>query len=155
MATSFNRLTVPADAPTAFAFVADFTNAATWDPQAETVEKVTEGPIGEGTKFLLVTSNQAASWGALGRIFMLKMHLPYEIVAYDPPRSLTLKGRTSYLSYHEIVTFVPKGEGCEITWEAEARLHSFLWLGNPIFSMIYQKIADQATSGIAAALTPA
>lgn len=154
MATSYNRVSVPVDVQTAFTFVADFTNAAKWDPQAETVEKVTDGPIGQGTKFLLVTSNQAANWGALGRIFMLKMHMPYEIVAYDPPRSLTLQGRTSYLSYHEVITFTPTDTGCDVVWEAKAALHSFLWLGNPIFSMIYQKIADQATSGIAAALTP-
>jgi hypothetical protein len=53
MATYEAVLTVPQSVDETLAFVSDLRNAARWDPRTYGVEKVTDGPIGVGTRFML------------------------------------------------------------------------------------------------------
>jgi dehydrogenase/reductase SDR family protein 12 len=152
LARSYNLIQLPVDVETAFDFVSDFTNAAAWDPQAETVTKATEGPIGVGTRFDLVTANEADKWGAFGRLFAVQMHMTYEVLEMDRPGWLVLEGRTWYLWFRDEITFEATESGVDVHWRAVAGLRSLLWIGNPIFSLIFQKIADKAVSGMHTAI---
>jgi hypothetical protein len=145
MAHSFNRLHTRRSPAAAFDFISDFRHASLWDPRTESVRKLTEGPIARGTKFRL----RARLLGPLG------MDFPYEIVEYERPRVLVFAGSTEYFDYRERVTFAPDGTGSTIEWDAAMDLRSLLALGNPILSLLYQRIGDDATSGIARVLEDA
>jgi hypothetical protein len=148
MAHSFNRLHTRRSPGAAFDFISDFRHASLWDPRTESVRKVTDGPIGRGTKFLL----RARLLGPIETDF------PYEIVEYEAPRVIVFAGKTQFFEYRERVTFAPDGTdgtGTTIEWDAAMDLRSLLALGNPFLSLLYQRIGDDATSGIARVLEEA
>jgi len=145
MAHSINRLHTHRSAALAFDYISDFTHASLWDPRTQSVRKLTQGPIGLGTRFML----RARLLGPL------RLDFPYEIVEYARPRVLVFAGHTQFFAYRERVSFTPDAGGTSIEWAAEMKLHSWLALGNPILSLVYQSIGDDATSGIALLLDQA
>jgi dehydrogenase/reductase SDR family protein 12 len=142
MAQSLNLLTTQRSPELAFDFISDFTHASLWDPRTQSVRKLSPGPIGLGTRFLL----RARLLGPLGLDF------PYEIVEYERPRVVTFAGKRPGFAYRERVSFTPLADGTRIEWAAHMELCSLLALGNPLLSLVYQRIGDDATSGIARAL---
>jgi hypothetical protein len=145
MAHSFNRLHTRRSAESAFDFIGDFRHASLWDPRTQSVRKLTDGPIARGTRFML----RARLLGPFGLDF------PYEIVEYERPRVLVFAGRTACFEYRERVTFAQDGAGASIEWAAAMELRSLLAFGNPILSLLYQRIGDDATGGIARVLEQA
>jgi hypothetical protein len=144
MAHSFNRLHARQSPEFAFDFISDFRHASLWDPRTQSVRKLTEGPIGRGTQFLL-----RAKLGPLGLDF------PYEIVEYERPSVIVFAGRTPFFDYRERVTFAPDGKGTTIEWAAHMELRSLLAPGNLLLALMYQRIGDDATGGIQRALDEA
>jgi hypothetical protein len=145
MAHSFNQLHTRRSPEAAFDFISDFRHASLWDPRTQSVQKLTEGPIARGTRFLL----RARLLGPIG------MDFPYEIVEFERPSVITFAGSTRCFEYRERVTFASDGPGTMITWDAGMKLRSLLALGNPILSLLYQRIGDDATGGIARVLEQA
>jgi len=144
MADSFNRLHTSHPPEIVFDFISDFRHASLWDPRTRRVIKVSEGPIGRGTRFLL----QADLLG-------LTPEFPYEIEVYERPTRLVLVGRTTLFAYREQISFSALGSGTCIDYRAAMTLHGWLVLGNPILSLIYPRIGDDATAGIVPALNKA
>jgi hypothetical protein len=83
----------------------------------------------------------------------VSFELPYEIVRYERPTCVAFVGETRILSYREQVTFQSDGErGTIIEYRASLQLRGLFALGNPLLSLVYQRIGDSATGGIVAAL---
>jgi hypothetical protein len=141
MADSFNRVYASHPPETVFDFISDFRHASLWDPRTRRVTKLTNGPIGKGTRFLL----QADLLG-------LTPEFPYEIEVYLRPTLLVLAGRTRWFAYREQVSFSPEGSGTSVEYRAAMTLKGWLAPGNPILSWIYPRIGDDATAGIVPAL---
>ncbi|HKP57603.1 MAG TPA: SRPBCC family protein [Polyangiales bacterium] len=141
MAHSFNRLHTHHTPQQAFDFIADFCHASLWDPRTRSVRKLTDGPVGRGTRFLLTAD-------LLGQ----SLEFPYEITVYERPHQLVFEGSTRCFAYHERISFTPEGTGTSIEYRAQMWLQSLLVLGNPILSLIYQRIGNDATSGIVPAM---
>lgn len=141
MAHSYNRLTTHHSPDQVFDFISDFRHASLWDPNTRSVTMLTDTPIRQGSKFRLEA--------ALG---LLSVDLPYDIELYERPRRLVLVGKTWWVEYHEQITFLPEGHGTVIEYDAHMALRSLLLLGNPILSLLYQRIGDSATSGIVPAI---
>jgi hypothetical protein len=141
MAYSFNRLRTRHTPEQTFDFIADFCHAALWDPRTRSVRKLTDGPIGCGTRFMLTAD-----------LLGLPLEFPYEISVFERPHQLVFEGSTRCFAYHERVSITVDGGGTSIEYRAQMRLQSLLVLGNPILSLIYQRIGDDATSGIVPAM---
>ncbi|MCG8423487.1 MAG: SRPBCC family protein [Proteobacteria bacterium] len=137
MAHYVTSLIIPQPIEETFAFISDFRNAPRWDPQTLEAYKVTDGPVGHGTSFLLV-----------GTFLMNKLILPYEIVGYDPPRELTLFGQTNTLTYRDRIEFAPTGKQTQLTYNAQLDFKSILKLANPVLQLVFQRIGDRATRGM-------
>ncbi len=144
MAHSFNRLHARQSPEVAFDFISDFRHASLWDPRTQSVRKLTDGPIGRGTHFML-----------RAKLGPFQLDFPYEIVEYERPSVVVFAGRTQFFEYRERVTFARDGSGSAIEWDAQMHLRSLLLLGNPILSLVYQRIGDDATGGIQRALDQA
>jgi hypothetical protein len=125
----------------AFAFVSDFRHAPLWDPQTRSAEKLGDGPIGIGTRFVLV-----------GGVAGLRMELPYEIVAFDPPHRLVLEGSTRWVRYRDQITFEADGPGTRIVYDAEMELRSALRIVGPLLPLMFDRIAEAATRGMPRAI---
>jgi hypothetical protein len=141
MAHSLNRLHTHHSPQIAFDFISDFRHASLWDPSTQRVTKLTDGPIAQGTQFLL-----------RARLFLTTLDFPYEIEVYERPSRLVFAGSTQWFRYREEVTFAPEGSGTSITYSAYQFLQSILAIGNPVLSLLYQHLGDSATRGIVPAL---
>lgn len=153
MATYETSFLVPRSAAATFAFVSDFTNAAKWDPRTYSVEKVTPGPIGTGTVFML-------RGGLLPRdlipkglpLSLFAQPLPYEVREYAPPHRLVLVGENRVFRYRDDIDFAEEGGATRVTYRAELGFKGLLAVGEPALKLVFKKIGDGATRDIPAAV---
>jgi|GEM_PF-293552 len=162
-----SSIDVSLPAAQAFTFVTDFRNTARWDPRVERAEKLTEGPIGTGTRFRLVS-----------RLLLKEVALPYEITAFDPPSEgptpsqpatpsepatptapadgsgeATFEGRTFLFRYRDRITVEPAGSGASrLTYDAYLSLRGPFALDNFLLAPFFHKAGEDALKGIARAL---
>jgi uncharacterized protein YndB with AHSA1/START domain len=88
-----------------FDFVADERNEPTFNPRMLRAEKVTEGPIGTGTRFL-------ATMKSMGRTFDITI----EYTAYQRPTRLGSTSRMSSAETRGALTFQPHPFGTRMRW---------------------------------------
>lgn len=153
MPTYETTLLVPRPLEETFAFVSDFRNAARWDPRTFSTEKVTEGPIGLGTRFLL-SGGLVPQYLVPGRLAfllepLLAMPLPYDVVAFDPPREFVLQGETAAFRYDDRITFAAEGASTRLTYLARLEFRGVLTPFNPILQLAFKRIGDDATRDLA------
>lgn len=140
MAHYFRSLAVATTQEQAFAYVADFTHAV-WDPATLAAEKVTAGPIGVGTTFMLKAKFLTGS-----------MDLPYTITAYDPHTRIVLEGESSLMTWVDVITFEAQDGGAVVGYDAVITFKGILGLGEVFFRPAFKQIGDHATDGLRDAL---
>ena len=95
----------------AFAFVADFANAARWDPGVATSERVGDGPVQVGARYRLGIRRG-------GRVTPME----YVITVLDRPRRVVLAGEGSGVAAVDDIAFEAAGSGTAIHYTADIRL---------------------------------
>jgi uncharacterized protein YndB with AHSA1/START domain len=88
-----------------FRYLADFSNLAEWDPMFERSERTDDGELGVGARFHVVGSVAGTSFP-----------LDLEIVEYDEPRRVVLRGEGDGLRTREDLRLEPTSDGCEVTY---------------------------------------
>ena len=99
MITLTETIEVPRSVASCFRYVADFRTTVEWDATAVGANKLTPGPIGQGTRFSVRCK---AGRGHL--------NLGYEITEYTPWQCLTLEGRGRWFTVTDVITFEPLGD---------------------------------------------
>ena len=124
-----------------FAFVGDFANTKDWDPGVADSRKVTDGPIGVGTRYAVdVVFN--------GR----KLPMTYEVTAWDPPNRVVLKGEGSTVTAVDDIRFEAIPTGTRIRYSAELRLKGLLKLMEPFLSKRFDQTGKDGMAGMRRAL---
>jgi carbon monoxide dehydrogenase subunit G len=126
---------LPIDA--AFAFLADFSNAAIWDPGTATAQRLDEGPVRVGSRFALGVKMAGAV-----------RPMTYRIVALEPDRQVVLRGEGSGVAATDTMTFAPAGAGTRIDYEADIRLLGWRRLLEPFAASTFQRIGREARAGM-------
>jgi len=88
-----------------FDFVADERNEPTFNPRMVHVEKVTEGPIGTGTRFIATTQS-------MGRRFDITV----EFTSYQRPTRLESTSRAASVQTRGWLSFEPHPDGTRMRW---------------------------------------
>lgn len=158
MATFETTLVIPRPLAATFAFVTDFRNAPKWDPRTYEAQKLTMGPIGLQTKFLLLG-------GLLTKETIERFHIPdvlrqpselqYEVVSFVPKHEMVVRGETSTLRYEDHLVFSAEGDATRLHYYATMELKGVLKVGDPILKPIFDAIGADATRGIPAAVEAA
>lgn len=91
-----------------FDFVADERNEPKYNPRLRRSEKLTEGPIGAGTRF-------AASIQSLAR----PLDMVIEVTSYDRPTEFASTTTMSSAQIHGTLTFEPHQAGTLMRWSWE------------------------------------
>ncbi len=125
----------------AFAYLADFANAAEWDPGVATSERIGLGEVGEGARYRL---------GVRRGDRILPME--YRIVDFQRPNRVVLVGRGSGVEATDEIRFEPNGDGTIVDYSADIRLTGLLSLAQPFLGGTFRKIAEDASDGIARTL---
>ena len=93
-----------------FDFVADERNEPHYNPRMLRAEKITDGPVGPGTRFL-------AELETMGHT----MPMTVEFTNYDRPRRVTSCTRSSMMTTVGTLTFVPIADGTRMRWSWDVR----------------------------------
>ena len=131
--------TLPLDE--AFAFVADFANAAHWDPGVDTSERTNPGPVGVGARYRL-----GVRMG--GRV----APMDYEITTFEPSRRVVLTGSGSGVAAVDDIRFEATPIGTRIDYTADIRLRGPRRLLAPFAGGAFARIARDARDGMQRAL---
>lgn len=126
------RFHVDAGRERAFAYLADITNEARWNPWAKEVTRLDDGPIGEGAKF-------SGRYKGMGRVEQwLEDYRPPSHVEY---RSTTMDGRM-------IFDLQPSESGTVVTLTAEAHPSGARRLAMPVMRRMMSRHIGGVAAGI-------
>jgi hypothetical protein len=121
----------------AFAYLADFSNAATWDPGTATSTRLDDGPLRVGSRF------------ALGvRMAGSIRPMTYRIAALVPNRQVVLEGLGSGVAATDTMTFEATPNGTRIDYAADIRLLGWRRLLAPFAGGAFERIGQAARAGM-------
>ncbi len=125
----------------AFAYVADFSNAAEWDPGVPESTKLTEGPVRLGSEFDIVA------------LFRGKRHrFRYVVTDFEQNRRVVLAAEGNRVRSVDQVTVEPAGTGARITYIADFQLKGIFRPASPLLAPAMSRMGDDALEGLKAVL---
>ena len=119
------KVTIAAPVEEVFDMVADERNEPTYNPRIVRAEKVSEGPVGAGTRFVA----EPKSMGAKGQMTLT-------ILEYDRPHRLHNDVRSSYMQVDGTLTFEEVEDGTRLRWDWEMGLVGPMQLLSPVLALI-------------------
>lgn len=111
-----------------FDFVADARNEPRYNPRIRRAEKVSDGPIGPGTRFRTETTS-------MGRT----TEMIIEIIEYQRPRRLVSTTRLSAMDIHGTLTFDPVDSGTRMQWSWDVKPRGIYKLMAPLIGRMGQR----------------
>lgn len=141
MARYLTRVATPLAADAAFAYLADLTNFAEWDPGVRRSVQVTGDGSGPGAAYDVTVA-------AVPRDLTLR----YEVTEYDPPRTCLVVARSTVFTSTDRITVEADGAGSIVTYDAELALNGPLGLFDPVLRLAFGRIGDRAAAGLRRAL---
>lgn len=129
------RMSIRTDLPAseAFAYMADLTNFAEWDPGVSSAEQVSGQGPGMGAEYDIVASGS---------------ELRYVVDVFDPDHRVRATGRNRWLTSVDAISVAADGTGSVVTYDADLTLHGLLKVGDPILALAFRRIGDRAADGL-------
>ena len=125
----------------AFDYVADFSNAASWDPGVATSVRLDSGPVREGTRIRLGVR-------IAGRV----EPMDYVVTTWQPPTRVVLTGSGSRVTATDDIRFETTPTGTRVDYTADIRLRGFFRFAAPFTGGTFERIARDARDGMQRAL---
>jgi len=119
------EITIGAPVGEVFDLVADERNEPKYNPRIRRAEKVTEGPVGPGARFVA----EPKGMGAKGAMTL-------EVLEYERPHRLHNAVRSSYLQVDGTLTFEEVADGTTLSWEGDMGLVGPMRLLSPLLAAI-------------------
>jgi len=135
------EIEVPRPIEEVFRYLAEFENAADWDPGIVSARKLDDGPVRQGTRFEVVSR-------FLGR----DVRLVYAVTQLDPPSRLVLEGEADTVVSVDTLTFAKTGTGTRLVYDAHLRLKGLLYLADLPLHGVFQVLGGRAARGLEEAL---
>ncbi len=125
----------------AFAFMADLTNFAQWDPGVlEATQIEGEGP------------GPDAAFDVTVKAVPKPLVLTYRTIEYEEPTSLVAEAKSNLLRSLDRIEVRPDtdgdGTGSVVTYDAELTFNGILGLTDPLLGLAFNRIGDQAADGL-------
>ena len=125
-----------------FAYLADFTNVAEWDPTISKSE-LTGGTAGEPGATYDVTFSFAG----------IDSTVPYRAEDVSPPSSIVMKADTDAMVSRDTITVDSSDEGVLVTYRAELTLKGARKLADPLADFALHRTGDKAAERLASRLS--
>ncbi len=124
-----------------FRWVADFANTAQWDPSVSVADKVTPGPVGEGTSYRLVVGFGTS-----------RIPMDYRITRYDFPTVVRLEGRGENVTAFDDIRFEDLGGRTRIDYVADLDLRGVPGWSMPLLGPLMRRYGRRSIHGMQRAL---
>jgi uncharacterized protein YndB with AHSA1/START domain len=125
MARISGEVMINAPVDEVFDMVADERNEPRYNPRIVRAEKVSEGPVGRGARFVA----EPKSIGAKGKMTL-------EVLAYDRPHRLHNVVRSSYMHADGTLTFEEVDGGTRLKWDWDMGLVGPMRVLSPVLAVI-------------------
>ena len=119
------QVTIGAPVEEVFDVVADERNEPRYNPRVTRAVKVSAGPVGPGTRFMVEPRG-----GGTKRVMALT------IMEYDRPRRLHNLVRSSYLRVDGVLTFEEVPGGTRLTWTWDTTLVGPMRILSPVLAAV-------------------
>jgi uncharacterized protein YndB with AHSA1/START domain len=123
-----------------FDYMADFRNAAEWDPATVSITQTVGDGAGPGARYLLVTRFGGRS-----------VALDYETKAFERPERLVLSFRGGNTIGTDTITVTRTADRTRLDYSVDFRLTKARFL-TPLIAPLFRRAADKALAGLATAL---
>jgi uncharacterized protein YndB with AHSA1/START domain len=120
-----------------FDFVADERNEPRFNPRMRRAEKISEGPIGVGTRF-------RAEVVSMGR----PIEMVIEYTGYDQPRRLASTTHMSSMDIQYTLTFEPVPEGTRMRWSGDLEPRGIFKLMSPMVARMGRRQERRIWTGL-------
>ena len=117
----------------AFAYLADFEHAREWDPSVTEAHRTSDGPIGMGTAFAVVS-----------KFGPRMVPLTYTIVRYEPDRLVVLEARSKGFVSTDTITVEPAGATSQVTYDAVLAFGGLGRLADPLMQVVFNRVGRKA-----------
>jgi hypothetical protein len=131
------HITTPLSREAAFAYVADFSRQAQWDPNTVSSRRLDEGPPGVGARFALDV-----------RVGSRTTPMEYRMTEYQAPSRVVLVGEGPGVWSQDVIAFSEDPEGTRVDYVAEIRLSGLLGIVQPLLGRAFAGIAKVAVAGM-------
>ena len=125
MARISGEVMIEAPVAEVFDMVADERNEPRYNPRIVRAEKVSEGPVSRGARFVA----EPKGMGAKGQMTM-------EVVEYDRPHRLRTVVRSSYMQVDGTVTFEEVDGGTQLSWDWDMGLVGAMRVLTPVLAVV-------------------
>jgi hypothetical protein len=137
MTTLVEHVTTPLPREAAFAYVADFSRQAEWDPNTVSSKRIDDGEVGIGARFALDVKMGTRT-----------TPMEYRITEYLAPDVVVLVGEGPGVWSQDTITFSDAPEGTRIDYVAEIKLSGLLGAIQPLLGRAFAGIAKGAVTGM-------
>jgi hypothetical protein len=131
-----------ASAEDAFDYLADFSNAAHWDPSVTRAEMTSPAPVGLGSRFEIF----------LGLPGGREARLDYRITRYEPGRCLVFEADTRWLRSLDTIEIERRAHGCRVHYDADLRPRGAAYLLDLPIHLAFQVSGARSVEGLEHAL---
>ena len=134
-------VTGPVPVPTAFAYLADFTNTEQWDPGTVRTARVS-GDGGVGTTY-------ANTSKFLGR----ETESTYVVTEYEPGVRIVLRGENKTVVAHDTMSFAPTADGgTSVRYQAEFLMKGWARIIGPLLTPAFARLGRKGATQMHEAL---
>ncbi len=137
MTKLIEALETPLAREVAFAYIADWSLQAEWDPNTVSSAQIGEGGPSVGARYKLEVK--------MGR---KAVPMEYLITELQAPSRIVLIGEGSGVWTQDSITFTEIAAGTRVDYEAEIKLSGLLGLAQPLLGRAFDGIAKGAVKGM-------
>ncbi len=136
------ELLVEGDPGEVFAYLADFSNTAEWDPGIVEARRLTEPPTAVGSRFEVVALFRGN-----------RQQFVYEVTELDEGRRIGLRGEGGKAVSEDVLTVTGGPDGTRVGYRADLRLKGPYRIAEPFLGRTFTRMGDDALDGLAARLS--
>ncbi|MFP3913444.1 MAG: SRPBCC family protein [Actinomycetota bacterium] len=125
-----------------FAYTADFSHSAEWDPGVVSSRRIGEGPVERGARFALEVEFGSGT-----------TPMTYEITEYEPDSRVVLVGRGEKVEAVDEIRFESRDGTTLIDYTADLTFHNYLKYLGPFVSPLIRRVGTRAMDGLAGVLS--
>lgn len=130
-------LETPLPRPQAFAYVADWSRQAEWDPNTVSARRIGEGGPEVGARYALQV-----------KVGPRSTLMEYRITELEAPSRIVLVGEGGGIRAEDVITFTEVPGGTRVDYRADIELDGLLGLVQPLLGRGFSAIGRQAVEGL-------
>ena len=109
-----------------------------WDPGVTSGERIEGDGPGVGATYVLKVSSFVGG----------DLPLTYETTLFDAPSRFVIVADAKSLRSDDVITVVPDGDGCQVTYAADLKMKGAFAVMNPLLGLVFNRIGDKAATGL-------